>query len=153
MSPDERRPDARKVAVQVEGRALTLSNLGKVLYPAAGFTKAQVIDYYQRIAPLLLPHINSRPVTIKRYPDGVDAGFFYQRTPPRTARTGFARRRSHRLARQSRARRSSTCWPMTCRPGPRTLRRSSCMARCGGTRGAGEPNLLAGIASACASRG
>jgi len=65
-------PEAQKVAVQVDGRALTLSNLDKVLYPAAGFTKAQVLDYYQRTAPLLLPHIAGRPVTIKRFPDGVD---------------------------------------------------------------------------------
>jgi len=75
-------PDTRKVAVQVEGRALTLSNLDKVLYPAAAFTKAQVIDYYQRVAPVLLPHIAARPVTIKRYPEGVDAEFFYQKNAP-----------------------------------------------------------------------
>jgi bifunctional non-homologous end joining protein LigD len=75
-------PDTRKVPVEVEGRALTLSNLDKVLYPAAGFTKAQVIDYYQRIAPVLLPHIESRAVTIKRYPEGVDADFFYQKNAP-----------------------------------------------------------------------
>ena len=75
-------PDSRKVQVQVDGRTLTLSNLDKVLYPAAGFTKAQVIDYYQRIAPVLLPHIASRPVTIKRYPEGVDADFFYQKNAP-----------------------------------------------------------------------
>ena len=71
-------PEARKVTVQVEGRALTLSNLDKVLYPEAGFTKAQVIDYYQQIAPVLLPHIAGRAVTIKRYPDGVDGNFFCQ---------------------------------------------------------------------------
>ena len=75
-------PDTRKVQVQVDGRALTLSNLDKVLYPAAGFTKAQVIDYYERVAPVLLPHIASRPVTIKRYPEGVDADFFYQKNAP-----------------------------------------------------------------------
>jgi bifunctional non-homologous end joining protein LigD len=75
-------PDTRKVAVEVEGRALTLSNLDKVLYPAAGFTKAQVIDYYQRVAPVMLPHIESRAVTIKRYPEGVDASFFYQKNAP-----------------------------------------------------------------------
>jgi bifunctional non-homologous end joining protein LigD len=75
-------PDARKVTVEVEGRKLTLSNLGKVLYPEAGFTKAQVIDYYQQIAPVLLPHIAGRPVTIKRYPDGVDGKFFFQKNAP-----------------------------------------------------------------------
>jgi bifunctional non-homologous end joining protein LigD len=75
-------PDAQKIPVEVEGRKLALSNLDKVLYPAAGFTKAQVIDYYQRIAPVLLPHIAGRPVTIKRYPDGVDGQFFYQKNAP-----------------------------------------------------------------------
>ena len=73
-------PDARKVTVEVDGHKLALSNLDKVLYPEAGFTKAQVIDYYQRIAPVLLPHVAGRPVTIKRYPDGVDGKFFFQKT-------------------------------------------------------------------------
>jgi bifunctional non-homologous end joining protein LigD len=74
-------PDV-KVPVEVEGRKLALSNLDKVLYPVTGFTKAQVIDYYQRIAPVLLPHISGRPVTIKRYPDGVDGKFFFQKNAP-----------------------------------------------------------------------
>ncbi|HLN69475.1 MAG TPA: hypothetical protein VK280_19680, partial [Streptosporangiaceae bacterium] len=51
------RGDTAKVAVQVDGRTLTLTNLGKVLYPETGFTKAEVLDYYQRVAPVLLPHI------------------------------------------------------------------------------------------------
>jgi bifunctional non-homologous end joining protein LigD len=75
-------PEAQKVPVEIEGRKLVLSNLDKVLYPAAGFTKAQVIDYYQRIAPVMLPHIAGRPVTIKRYPDGVDGKFFFQKNAP-----------------------------------------------------------------------
>jgi bifunctional non-homologous end joining protein LigD len=75
-------PDASKVQVEVDGRKLTLSNLDKVLYPAAGFTKAQVIDYYLNVAPVLLPHIASRPVTIKRYPEGVDKDFFFQKNAP-----------------------------------------------------------------------
>ena len=66
-----------KVPVQVDGQTLTLTNLDKVLYPAAHFTKAQVIDYYTRIAPVLLPHLAGRPLTMKRYPDGVDALFFF----------------------------------------------------------------------------
>jgi bifunctional non-homologous end joining protein LigD len=73
---------SEKVSVEVEGRKLVLSNLDKVLYPTAGFTKAQVIDYYQRIAVVLLPHIAKRPVTIKRYPDGVDGKFFFQKNAP-----------------------------------------------------------------------
>jgi bifunctional non-homologous end joining protein LigD len=75
-------PDQQKVPVQVDGRSLVLSNLDKVLYPATGFTKAQVIDYYQRVAAVILPHIAGRPVTIKRYPDGVNGEFFYQKNAP-----------------------------------------------------------------------
>jgi bifunctional non-homologous end joining protein LigD len=74
---------ATKVPVQVDGRTLTLTNLDKVLYPAAHFTKAQVIDYYTRIAPVLLPHLAGRPLTMKRYPDGVDAPFFFEKNAPR----------------------------------------------------------------------
>jgi bifunctional non-homologous end joining protein LigD len=68
--------------VEVEGRRLKLSNLEKVLYPAVGFTKGQVIDYYTRIAPVLLPHLHGRPLTLKRYPDGVDGEFFYEKQCP-----------------------------------------------------------------------
>ena len=68
-----------KIQVQVEGRALTLTNLSKVLYPDDGFTKAEVLDYYQRIAAVLLPHIADRPMTLKRYPEGVDGQFFFQK--------------------------------------------------------------------------
>jgi bifunctional non-homologous end joining protein LigD len=68
-----------KVAVQVDGRTLTLTNLAKVLYPEDGFTKAEVLDYYQRVAPVLLPHITGRPVTLKRYPEGVDGEAFFQK--------------------------------------------------------------------------
>jgi bifunctional non-homologous end joining protein LigD len=68
--------------VQVEGRRLKLSNLDKVLYPEAGFTKGQVIDYYARIAPVLLPHLKDRPVTLRRYPNGVDGGSFYEKNAP-----------------------------------------------------------------------
>jgi bifunctional non-homologous end joining protein LigD len=75
-------PNAQKVSVEVDGRKLALSNLDKVLYPATGFTKAQVIDYYERIALALLPYIADRPVTIKRYPDGVDGKFFFQKNAP-----------------------------------------------------------------------
>ncbi len=68
-----------KVAVQVDGRTLTLTNLAKVLYPETGFTKAEVLDYYQRVAPMLLPHIAGRPLTLKRYPDGVDGQAFFNK--------------------------------------------------------------------------
>jgi bifunctional non-homologous end joining protein LigD len=68
--------------VEVEGRQLKLSNLGKVLYPEVGFTKGQVIDYYTRIAPVLLPHLRDRPLTLKRYPNGVDQAYFYEKRCP-----------------------------------------------------------------------
>jgi bifunctional non-homologous end joining protein LigD len=68
--------------VEIEGRRLTLSNLEKVLYPDSGFTKAQLIDYYVRIAPVLLPHLRGRPLTMKRYPEGVDGEMFYQKNCP-----------------------------------------------------------------------
>jgi bifunctional non-homologous end joining protein LigD len=68
--------------VEIEGRRLKLSNLQKVLYPEVGFTKAQVIDYYARIAPVLLPHLRGRPLTMKRYPEGVRRDFFYEKNCP-----------------------------------------------------------------------
>ncbi|MGA9831355.1 MAG: non-homologous end-joining DNA ligase [Trebonia sp.] len=71
-----------KVPVQIDGHTLTLSNLTKVLYPADGFTKAEVLDYYQRISAVLLPHIAGRPMTLKRYPEGVDAESFFAKHAP-----------------------------------------------------------------------
>ena len=73
----------RETIVDIEGRRLTLSNLEKVLYPEDGFTKGQVIDYYVRVAPFLLPHMAGRPLTLKRYPNGVDGMFFYEKNCPR----------------------------------------------------------------------
>src|SRR3984957_9794335 len=75
-------PAADKIAVQVDGRDLTLTNLAKVLYPADSFTKAEVLDYYQRISPVLLPHVAGRPMTLKRYPDGVDGQSFFAKHAP-----------------------------------------------------------------------
>ena len=66
----------------VEGKKLSVSNLDKVLYPKVAFTKGQVIDYYIRIAPVLLPHLEDRPLTMKRYPNGVDGEFFYEKNCP-----------------------------------------------------------------------
>jgi bifunctional non-homologous end joining protein LigD len=68
--------------VTVEGKHLQVSNLDKVLYPRAGFTKGQVIDYYVRISAVLLPHLKDRPLTLKRYPEGVDREFFYEKQCP-----------------------------------------------------------------------
>src|ERR1700756_5550630 len=71
-----------KAELIVEGKKLSVSNLDKVLYPKAGFTKGQVIDYYIRIAPVLLPHLKDRPLTMKRYPNGVEGEFFYEKNCP-----------------------------------------------------------------------
>ena len=72
-----------KIAVDVDGRQVVLSNLDKVLYPAVGFTKGQVLDYYTRIAPVLLPHLAARALTRKRYPDGVEGQVFFEKNAPR----------------------------------------------------------------------
>jgi len=71
-----------RAELEVEGRALRVSNLEKVLYPKTGFTKGDLIDYYARIAPVLLPHLQGRPLTLKRYPDGVEAEHFYEKRCP-----------------------------------------------------------------------
>src|SRR6266403_1329250 len=71
-----------KAELVVEGKKLAVTNLNKVLYPKVGFTKAQVIDYFIRIAPVLLPHLKDRPLTMKRYPDGVEGQFFYEKNCP-----------------------------------------------------------------------
>jgi bifunctional non-homologous end joining protein LigD len=74
-----------KAVIEVEGRRLTLSNLEKVLYPAAGFTKAAVIDYYARVAPVMLGHLAGRAVTMVRFPNGVEGGSFFEKRCPRHA--------------------------------------------------------------------
>lgn len=70
------------VQVAVDGNAVDVSNLDKVLYPATGFTKGDMIRYYEAISPVMLPHLAGRPVTVKRYPDGVDGLFFYEKRCP-----------------------------------------------------------------------
>ncbi len=74
---------SKTVEARVGDKVIALTNLDKVLYPEAGFTKAQVIDYYTRIAPAILPHLKDRPLTLKRYPNGVDAPFFYEKNCPK----------------------------------------------------------------------
>ncbi len=61
---------------------IDVTNLDKIFYPATGFTKGQVIDYYVRIAPVLLPHLKDKPITLKRYPNGVNGFFFYEKQCP-----------------------------------------------------------------------
>ncbi len=68
--------------VEIDGRRLRLSNLDKVLYPQAGFTKAQVVDYYARIGEVMVPHLADRPVTLVRWPDGVDSQSFFEKRCP-----------------------------------------------------------------------
>lgn len=73
---------SRKI-VEIGGRRLSLANLEKDLYPAAGFTKAQILDYYRRMARFILPHLQDRALTFKRYPEGVDQDYFFEkRCPP-----------------------------------------------------------------------
>ncbi len=72
-----------RLTVDVDGTPVVLSNLDKLLYPQAGFTKGQVLDYYTRIAPVLLPHLAERALTRKRYPDGVDGQVFFEKNAPR----------------------------------------------------------------------
>ncbi|GAB3852366.1 non-homologous end-joining DNA ligase [Micromonospora andamanensis] len=81
---------ADRFPVEVHGRTLELSNLDKVLYPAAGFTKGEVIDYYTRIAPVLLPHLADRALTRIRYPNGVDGNSFFEKNAP-AATPGWVR--------------------------------------------------------------
>ncbi len=72
--------------VEIEGKTLALSNLDKVLYPESGFTKGRVIDYYVRIAPVLLPHVRNRPLTMRRFPNGVDdPNSFFEKHRPKSA--------------------------------------------------------------------
>jgi bifunctional non-homologous end joining protein LigD len=74
---------AKNSTLEIEGRAVSVSNLDKVYYPKAGFTKDEVLNYYITIAPVLLPHLEGRPLTMKRYPNGVDAPFFYEKQCPK----------------------------------------------------------------------
>ena len=73
----------KRLEVDIDGRRLSLSNLDKVFYPETGFTKGQLIDYYTRVAPVLLGHLRGRPLTLKRYPDGVTGPYFYEKQCPR----------------------------------------------------------------------
>jgi bifunctional non-homologous end joining protein LigD len=68
--------------LKVNGKPVKVSNLGKVFYPKTGFTKGDVIDYYIKVSPYLLPHLKDRPITLKRYPNGVEGFFFYEKQCP-----------------------------------------------------------------------
>ncbi len=72
--------------LDIDGVPVAVSRLEKVFYPKTGFTKGDVIDYYIRISPFLLPHLKNRPISLKRYPNGVEASFFMRRTALPTGR-------------------------------------------------------------------
>ncbi len=73
---------AASTRTTIGGRELSVSNLEKVLFPSSGFTKGQLIDYYVRIAPVMLPHLRERPLTMKRFPDGVEGKSFFEKHIP-----------------------------------------------------------------------
>src|SRR5687768_12943294 len=73
----------KQLTTEVDGQAMKLTNLDKVLYPQTGFTKAEVIDYYLQAAPVLLPHLRDHALTRKRWPDGTGAAYFFEKNAPR----------------------------------------------------------------------
>jgi bifunctional non-homologous end joining protein LigD len=72
----------KKSQLEIGGVKLDVSNLDKIFYPKTGFTKGQVIDFYIKISPCLLPHLKNRPISLKRYPNGVEGFFFYEKQCP-----------------------------------------------------------------------
>lgn len=72
----------KKTVARIGDRKLPLSNLDKDLYPSFGFTKAHILEYYRRISPYILPHLHGRALTLKRYPDGAQAPFFFEKRCP-----------------------------------------------------------------------
>jgi bifunctional non-homologous end joining protein LigD len=81
---------SKKSTLEVNGKKVAVSNLDKIFYPKTGFTKGDVINYYIRISPVLLPHLLKRPVSLKRYPDGVEGFFFYEKRCP-SSRPGWVK--------------------------------------------------------------
>lgn len=80
----------KKEQIEVEGRELTISNLDKVFYPESGYTKGQVSAFYSQIAEAIIPHLRDRPLTLKRYPDGVTGEHFYEKRAQTHAAVGEA---------------------------------------------------------------
>src|SRR5471030_2608007 len=74
---------AKSATLNVEGKDVPVSNLDKIYFPKTGFTKGEMLAYYIKIAPVLLPHLKDRPLTMKRYPNGVEAPFFYEKQCPK----------------------------------------------------------------------
>ncbi len=73
---------ATEAEIEVEGKKIRVSNLDKIFFPANQFSKGQVIDYYIRISRFLLPHLKNRPLTLKRFPEGIQGDFFYEKKAP-----------------------------------------------------------------------
>jgi bifunctional non-homologous end joining protein LigD len=73
---------ANSATLEIAGRQVSVTNLDKIFYPKSGFTKGQVIDYYIKISPVLLPHLKNRPISLKRYPNGVEGFYFYEKRCP-----------------------------------------------------------------------
>ena len=119
----------QKAELVVEDRKIQVSNLDKVLYPKAGFTKGQVIDYFIRIAPVLLPHLRDRPLTMKRYPNGVEGEFFYEKNCP-SHRPKWVQ--TAKVWSEGNQRISIIAWLTICQRsyGLLILRTSSCIRRC-----------------------
>jgi hypothetical protein len=125
VSPDR----MASVKTTVDGRELTISNLDKVLYPATGFTKGDMIDYYTKVAGVMLPHVRDRPLTMKRFPDGVDGpSFFEKHTPAHGPSCDMSPFRPPGMTP-----RSTTAWSEICPPcyGQPTLPPSSSTFHCG----------------------
>ncbi|HOD74800.1 MAG TPA: hypothetical protein PKJ17_02160, partial [Syntrophorhabdaceae bacterium] len=72
----------KRIAARIGERVVSLSNLDKDLYPSYGFTKADVLEYYRRISPCILPHLRDRALTLKRYPDGIGGDHFFEKRCP-----------------------------------------------------------------------
>src|SRR4051812_34831152 len=73
---------SKKATLEIAGTKVDVTNLDKVFYPKTGFTKGEMIDYYVRVSSVLLPHLKNRPISLKRYPDGVEGFFFYEKQCP-----------------------------------------------------------------------
>ena len=86
---------AGETQLEVDGVGVNVSNLSKVFYPKTGFTKGQMIDYYIRVSKYLLPHLRNRPITLKRYPNGVEGLFFYEKQCPSRDRKSTRLNSSH----------------------------------------------------------
>lgn len=81
-APTAHTPSLKSSQLHIDGKDVNLSHLNKVFYPSVGFTKGKMLDYYIQVAPLLLPHLRGRPLTLKRYPDGIEGNSFYEKQAP-----------------------------------------------------------------------